>query len=201
MIPGGRAVSPQRNVHIFRKLLVDQCGGFLALLRLGGAGVSAQVQVLAQRLYACISSVITGDVDPRCLISVLEEFMMLEACDVRLPRGGRPARRARTLLTNRSHSAHPKALALIDWWRLASHVRLSAVGSGHARAACSADSRALPPGGALGDDSRGPGTATCTPTTLRKCEDSGCPTHARGAGSDMQNSRHRSSRICRRDRT
>ena len=103
----------QRNVDIFRKLFVDECGAFLALLRLGGnkveaagsalagrpgAGVlaaqpttgagasSGRAQFLAQRLYACISSVITGDVDPRCLISVLEEFMMLETDDVSGPR-------------------------------------------------------------------------------------------------------------------
>ena len=87
-------------MHIFRKLLVGHCGAFLALLRLGDnetragrsglcAGTAApaactsvhtgsQVQFLAQRLYGCISSVIAGDVDPGSLISVLEEFMLLD---------------------------------------------------------------------------------------------------------------------------
>lgn len=94
----------QRNIHLFRKLLVGHCGAFLALLRLGGnetgdggsglyagtaapaacTGVPSQVQFLAQRLYGCISSVIAGDVDPGCLISVLEEFMLLDVCHVRV---------------------------------------------------------------------------------------------------------------------
>jgi hypothetical protein len=93
----------QRNIHIFRKLLVGHCGAFLALLRLGGnengagtsglyagtaapaacTGVPSQVQFLAQRLYGCISSVIAGDVDPGSLISVLEDFMLLGVSHVR----------------------------------------------------------------------------------------------------------------------
>jgi len=70
---------------------VDERGAFLALLRLGGNGVagadggvgtapaaSGRAQLLAQRLYSCISSVIVGEADPRCLIAALEEFLLLD---------------------------------------------------------------------------------------------------------------------------
>ena len=70
---------------------MDERGAFLALLRLGGNGVasadgavgaapaaSGRAQLLAQRLYSCISSVIVGEADPRCLIAALEEFLLLD---------------------------------------------------------------------------------------------------------------------------
>ena len=70
---------------------MDERGAFLALLRLGGNGAagadggvgtapaaSGRAQLLAQRLYSCISSVIVGEADPRCLIAALEEFLLLD---------------------------------------------------------------------------------------------------------------------------
>ena len=101
--PGALSPSPalaQRNIELFRKLFVDERGAFLALLRLGGSGVagadggvgaapaaSGRAQLLAQRLYSCISSVIVGEADPRCVIAALEEFLLLDevSCSRRRP--------------------------------------------------------------------------------------------------------------------
>lgn len=48
------------------------------------ADVSRHVHVLAQRLYGVISAVIAGNVDPGYLISVLEDFLLLDVCNVRV---------------------------------------------------------------------------------------------------------------------